>query len=153
MELHEDPAFFRLLADNYARLVGKQLAPEKISDESAAKWLYEDAPFGVLAHNAAVDPVFIYGNKAVQQRFEYSWEELTRLPSRLSAEAPNREERQQFLDRVKRDGYSSGYSGVRVTKTGKRFMIRNATLWQLFDEQGTFFGQAVVIPETADIPA
>jgi hypothetical protein len=153
MELYEDPAFFRLLADNYSRFVGKQLGPENLSDEAAAKWLYEDAPFGVLSHNAADDPVFVYGNKLVQERFEYTWEELTRLPSRLSAEAPNREERQQFLNRVKRDGYSSGYTGVRVTKNGKRFLIRNATLWQLFDARGAFRGQAVVIPESVDIPA
>jgi hypothetical protein len=151
MELYEDPAFFRLLAESYASLLGRSLAPKGMSEQAAAKWLYEDASFGVLAHTPAADPVFMYGNKAVQKRFEYSWQELTRLPSRLSAEAPNRAERQRFLDRVRRDGYASGYRGVRVTKTGKRFLIEDATLWQLIDEQGASCGQAVIIPKSTDI--
>lgn len=105
----------------------------------------------MLAHNTDPDPVFIYGNKAAQRRFEYSWDEITRLPSRLSAEAPNREERQQFLARVERLGYEAGYKGVRVTQSGRRFMIEEATLWQLLDEQGKLHGQAVVIPRTRDL--
>jgi PAS domain S-box-containing protein len=113
--------------------------------------LYEEAPFAVLAHNTDPDPRFIYGNKAAQRRFEYSWEEITRLPSRLSAEAPNREERERFLERVRKSGFETGYRGVRITKSGKRFMIEQATLWELRDETGTQRGQAVVIPRTSDL--
>jgi hypothetical protein len=50
--------------------------------------LYEDAPYAVLAHNTDPDPRFIYANKTAQRCFEYSWSELTSMPSRLSAEAP-----------------------------------------------------------------
>ncbi|MDQ0625639.1 PAS domain-containing protein [Paraburkholderia graminis] len=149
--LHRDPAFYQLLSDSYARLLGVPLVPQPMSAADAAEWLYEHAPFAVLAHNTDPDPVFIYGNKAAQRRFEYSWDEITRLPSRLSAEAPNREERQQFLARVERLGYEAGYKGVRVTQSGRRFMIEEATLWQLLDEQGKLHGQAVVIPRTRDL--
>jgi len=149
--LHRDPAFYQLLSDSYTRLLGVPLVPQPMSAADAAEWLYEHAPFAVLAHNTDPDPVFIYGNKAAQRRFEYSWDEITRLPSRLSAEAPNREERQQFLARVERLGYEAGYKGVRVTQSGRRFMIEEATLWQLFDAQGKLHGQAVVIPRTRDI--
>ncbi len=151
MEMHEDPAFFMLLTQSYGRLLGRSLVPEGLSPLAGAQWLYEDAPFGVLAHTAAADPIFMYGNKAVQKRFDYSWQELTRLPSRLSAEAPDRAERQQFLDRVKRDGYASGYRGIRIAKTGQRFLIEDATLWQLYGEDGAFHGQAVMIPRWTDI--
>ncbi|ALE59288.1 MEKHLA domain-containing protein [Paraburkholderia graminis] len=149
--LHRDPAFYQLLSDSYTRLLGVPLVPQPMSAADAAEWLYEHAPFAVLAHNTDPDPVFIYGNKAAQRRFEYSWDEITRLPSRLSAEAPNREERQQFLARVERLGYEAGYKGVRVTQSGRRFMIEEATLWQLLDEQGKLHGQAVVIPRTRDL--
>ncbi|RDU95920.1 MEKHLA domain-containing protein [Trinickia dinghuensis] len=149
--LHSDPAFYQLLADSYARLLGRPLVPNAMSVTDAAAWLYERAPFAVLAHNVDPDPVFIYGNKAAQQRFGYSWDEITHLPSRLSAEAPNREERQQFLERVRRLGYETGYKGVRITKSGERFMIEEATLWQLLDAEGKLHGQAVVIPRTRDI--
>ncbi|WP_429502940.1 MEKHLA domain-containing protein [Paraburkholderia youngii] len=149
--LHRNPAFYQLLSDSYARLVGHRLVPHVMSVIEATEWLYEHAPFAVLAHNTDPDPVFIYGNKAAQRRFGYSWNEITRLPSRLSAEAPNREERQQFLERVQQLGYETNYRGVRVTKSGERFIIEQATLWQLLDADGTLHGQAVVIPRTRDI--
>lgn len=149
--LHRDPAFYQLLADSYARLLGRPLVQQAMPLADAAEWLYEQAPFAVLAHNTDPDPIFIYGNRAAQRRFEYSWDEITRLPSRLSAEAPNREERQQFLARVQRLGYEAGYKGVRVTKSGRRFMIEEATLWQLLDADGKLHGQAVVIPRTLDL--
>jgi PAS domain S-box-containing protein len=149
--LYRSPAFYQLLADSYARLLGRPLVPQAMPVAEATEWLYERAPFAVLAHNTDPDPLFIYGNRAAQRRFGYSWDEITRLPSRLSAEAPNREERQQFLERVQRLGYEVGYKGVRVTKSGERFMIEEATLWQLLDADGTLHGQAVVIPRTRDI--
>ncbi|MFJ2992905.1 MEKHLA domain-containing protein [Pandoraea sp. NPDC087047] len=149
--LYSDPAFYQLLSHSHARLLGRPLVPNDIPVANAAEWLYESAPFAVLAHNTAPDPVFIYGNKAAQRRFGYDWDEITRLPSRLSAEAPNREERRRFLERVQRLGYESGYRGVRITKSGERFMIEEATLWQLLDEDGKLHGQAVVIPRTSDI--
>ena len=140
-----------MLVDSYTRLLGKSLTPETMSADDAMAWLYEEAPFAILAHNTALDPVFIYGNMAAQRRFEYDWDAITRLPSRLSAEAPNREERQRFLERVQRLGYESGYKGVRITKAGTRFMIEEATLWQLIDANGVLHGQAVIIPRTRDL--
>jgi PAS domain-containing protein len=144
-----DSAFFHLLASSYRRLVGVSLVPEKISDP--ARWLYEDAPFAVLAHDAAADPVFIYGNRRAQELFEYSWKELTQLPSRLSAESMERAERQQFLDRVARDGFVTGYRGVRVTRSGKCFWIEDATVWDLRDADGIYRGQAARIPKAKPI--
>lgn len=149
--LAQDPLFYQLLADSYQRLLGQPLVPPEIPAAEAATWLYASAPFAILAHNTAPDPVFIYGNLAAQRRFGYDWNELTQLPSRLSAEAPNREARQQFLERVQRQGYEAGYSGVRITKTGQRFMIEQATLWQLFDADGVLHGQAVIIGHSYDL--
>jgi PAS domain-containing protein len=151
MDLRNDLSFFHLLADSYRRLLGRSLTPEGMTAEQGTRWLYEDAPFVILAHNTAPDPVFIYGNKAAQRRFGYEWEELTALPSRLSAEAPERDERQQFLEQVTRDGFATGYSGIRIAKSGERFRIENATLWQLIDIQGTYRGLAAMLPQTVDI--
>jgi len=117
-----------------------------MTTELSAEWLYRDASFGVLAHDATFDPVFVYGNEAAQRLFEYPWEELTVLPSRLSAEAPERNERERFLEQVRRNGFVTGYSGIRVSKSGKRFRIDNATVWQLIDTKGTYHGQAAMLP-------
>jgi PAS domain-containing protein len=151
MDLRNDLSFFHLLADSYRRLVGLSLTPEGMTAERAMQWLYEDALFAVLAHNTAPDPIFIYGNKAAQRRFQYEWEELTALPSRLSAEVPEQSERRRFLERVARDGFVSGYGGVRIAKSGQRFRIENATVWQIIDADGTYRGQAAMLPQTIDV--
>jgi MEKHLA domain len=146
-----DSEVFRLLATSYNRLLGKPLVPHELSIEKAPAWLYEDAQFGVLAHDTAKDPVFFYGNKYAQQLFEYDWNELTTLPSRLSAEAPERGEREAFLEQVGRDGFVTDYAGIRVTKSKRRFRIERATVWQLVDEQGSYRGQAAMIPQVTFI--
>ncbi len=137
--------FFDLLADNYRRLLGE--APPLLEGRTgpwsdAPRWLYEDAPACVLAHNTAQDPRFIYANRSAQNLFEYSWNELVELPSRLSAEDPNREERQRLLDAVARDGFAAGYSGLRISKSGRRFRIEDALLWELRDPRGNLHGVA-----------
>ena len=48
-------------------------------------WLYEHAPFGLLAHDTSADPRFVYANSTAQGCFGYAWEEFVGLPSRLSA--------------------------------------------------------------------
>jgi hypothetical protein len=144
--LYEDADFFTLLADSYSRLLGRALVPESIDPGDRSAWLYGKAPFGILAHNAEADPIFIYGNRAAQQRFEYDWHELTALPSRLSAEAPDRQERADFLAAVSRNGFIEGYRGMRISKSGKRFWIEGVTVWQLTDASGIYRGQAALLP-------
>jgi MEKHLA domain len=115
MKLATDPEFFALLTGSYARLVGAQLVPQG----KDAEWLYGEAPFAVVAHNSEPDPKFIYATRCAQACFEYSWEEFISLPSRFSAEAPDRAERQALLDVVAQNGFMSGYRGIRVAKSGR----------------------------------
>ncbi len=139
-DLASDSDFFALLNDSHWRFVGTPLAPSG----SDADWLYNEAPFVVLAHNTEPDPVFIYANRTAQRCFEYAWEEFTSLPSRLSAEAPDRAERQALLDEVARNGFTAGYRGTRIAKSGRRFLIERATVWQLMDADGIVHGQAAI---------
>ncbi len=124
-------SFFRLTGAN----LGGALHP------LGAEALYH-APFVVLAHDTQPDPVFTYGNLCAQKLFEMSWEELTRLPSRLSAELPNQAERSRLLQQVSERGYISHYEGIRISKTGRRFMVRGATVWNVSTESGEATGQA-----------
>jgi PAS domain-containing protein len=140
-----DPEFFALLAGSFRRLVGRSLT------ERDSAWLYDDAPFVVLAHDTQSDPIFIYANKAAQDCFGYGAAEFLSLPSRLSAEATLRETRQAVLDAVVRDGFVAGYSGIRIAKSGRRFRIRNAVIWQLIDTDGTVKGQAATFADWADV--
>jgi PAS domain S-box-containing protein len=94
----------------------------------------------VLAHNTKPDPGFIYANKAAQKLFGYDWDEIIGLPSRHLAAVPARDERQRLLDAVARDGYATGYSGIRIAKSGRRFWIEDGVLWQLRTQDGALRG-------------
>lgn len=137
-----DPGLFSLLIESYRRLAGRELAPPG----SDALWLYEAAPFAVLAHDGQADPRFIYANRAAQTCFEYAWDEIIGLPSRLSALPDARASRQKALDEVARDGVAFGYRGLRVAKSGRPFWIEDCTLWQLIAADGTVAGQAATFP-------
>lgn len=138
MSRSTDPEFFALLTGSYQRLVGRTLVP----DGADAAWLYADAPFAVLAHDGSDDPKFIYANTCAQACFEYGWDEITKLPSRLSAEPADRAKRQALLDAVARRGFMAGYKGVRVAKSGRRFAIEAGIVWELIDASGIRHGQA-----------
>ena len=147
VDLSTDAGFFALLTESYARLVGAPLVPPG----KDADWLYREAPFVVVAHGTDQDPKFIYANKAAQKCFKYSWEEFMSLPSRLSAEAPDRAERQSLLDEVARNGFSSGYRGLRVAKSGRRFIIEDGVVWELLDRDGMKHGQAATFLSWRDV--
>ena len=136
-----DPEFFALLVESYRRFVGAE--PEFLEGRAhSAAWLYQQARHCVLAHNTDADPRFIYANRAAQACFEYEWDEIVGLPSRLSAEAPDRAERQRLLDAVAANGFATGYRGLRLAKSGRRFWIEDGILWQLVDGGGVHRGQA-----------
>ncbi len=147
VDLSTDPAFFALLTGSYARLVGTPL----VRQDKDASWLYREAPFVVLAHSTDPDPNFIYANKAAQACFGYSFEEFLALPSRLSAEPTDRAQRRALLEKVARDGFLSGYSGVRVAKSGRRFIIEDGIVWELIDRAGMRHGQAATFGSWRDV--
>ena len=142
-----DPLLFGLLTGSYSRLVGRSLVPEHADPD----WLYEEAPFAVLAHDTAEDPRFFYANRAAQACFGYSWIEFIGMPSRLSAELPDRAARQELLDQVSRDGFIADYRGVRIAKSGRRFWIEQAVVWELIDADGVRRGQAATFERWVDL--
>ncbi|MEY5024865.1 MAG: hypothetical protein RLZZ244_393 [Verrucomicrobiota bacterium] len=152
-EPHSENSHLRAHADllqaSFRHWTGRELlSEEELQGDSAerARRLYE-APFVVLSHNAEADPVFTYGNLTAQRLFELSWGELTGMPSRFSAELPNREERARLLDTVARCGFMEDYEGVRISKTGRRFLVRRALVWNLVDGSGNRCGQAATFRE------
>ena len=133
----------QLLLKSLRLFTGRDLVDAKASPEDTARRIFH-APFVVLSHNADPDPVLSYGNLAGLDLFEMTWEELVVTPSRYTAEAVERQERTQLLDRVTSNGLIDDYTGIRISKQGRRFRIENATVWNLRDDKGTHKGQAVV---------
>lgn len=134
----------RLLRASYRHWTERDLLPPELDDEHAIATL-NTAKFAVVSHDTQADPVFNYANPAALRLFEMSWDTFTTLPSRLSAEPMLQAERDQLLARVTWNGYINDYTGVRISKSGKQFQIRNATVWNLLDESGQPYGQAALI--------
>jgi hypothetical protein len=133
-----------LLRQSYQRLTGQDFGPSGwLSAVDFARAIYE-APFVLVSHGPQADPIFNYGNLAAQRLFELSWRQLVCLPSRLSAELPNREERARLLEAVSRQGFARGYEGIRISQGGRRFLIQDVTVWNLSDPQGEYLGQGAL---------
>lgn len=130
-----------LLRRSLRTLTGRDLIDGDLSPAEAAERLYR-APFALLSHDASPDPILTYANACALGLFELTWDQLVRMPSRLTAEAQDREERARLLVRVTAQGYIDDYAGVRVSRTGRRFRIEAATVWNLTDGEGRYRGQA-----------
>lgn len=134
-----------LILSSYERLTGKMLIGGSTAEERA-RMLFQ-ASFFVASHNDSEDPVLTYGNETALKLFEMSWEDFTRTPSRFTAEVPERSERERLLSTVANQGYIDDYSGIRVSSSGRRFEINQATVWNLIDEGGEKVGQAATFSE------
>ncbi|MEJ5059061.1 MULTISPECIES: MEKHLA domain-containing protein [unclassified Pseudomonas] len=126
--------------------------PENLNDEERLDWLHAQAPYALLAHGTEADPLFYYANEQALVSFKYPRSEFIGMPSRFSASPLDREMRQTLLAQVTAKGIAHGYSGYRVDRAGKAFMIHQGSVWTLIDEQGARCGQAALFwpdPERA----
>ncbi|MEC7963483.1 MAG: MEKHLA domain-containing protein [Pseudomonadota bacterium] len=123
-----------LMMVSYERLLGRALA------ESAEALYHSDAV--VLSHDGAEDPVLTYGNLTAQTLWEMGWDQLTSLPSRLTAEPAHRAQRDAMFAEMRTKGFIENYHGIRISDSGTRFEIRNAVIWPLFDAAGVKRGEA-----------
>ena len=138
----EEPA--QLILTNYRRLFGRNL----VVGPDAVKNLFE-APRAVLSALGppGSDLLFNYANRTALTLFEYQWEELIGQPSSTSAEPVHRDERRRLLDEVSRHGFIENYSGIRISKNGRRFRINHATVFNLLDPDGQYIGQAATFDD------
>ena len=129
------------LLRTYHRWTGRHLI-EPCGDELAEARMLFEAPFAVVSGGAEGDQILNYGNKTAMDLWEMDWDTLTRTPSRLTAEPMHREERAEFLRRVRERGFIDDYSGIRISSKGRRFRIAQATVWNVTDADGKYAGQA-----------
>lgn len=133
---------------SYRRLAGRPLVAGG-DDTVGGLWA---APFAIVAHGTEADPIFFFGNRIALTLFEFDFDAFTRLASRFSAEPLLREERANLLARVSRDGIIDDYAGIRISATGRRFRISNASVWNLTNEEGHPAGQAAAFATWTFLP-
>ena len=135
-----------MLAESHHRWTGRRLGPAENDPRGLARFLFE-APMVIVSHGTEADPVLNYGNAAALALWEMSWEELMRTPSRLTAESPERAERARLLETVTTHGFIDDYSGIRISRSGRRFRIARATVWNLVSAEGAPTGQAATFSD------
>jgi hypothetical protein len=135
----------RLLA-SFRHWTGKDLIGPSPSPEAQARELFH-APFVILSHDTAPDPILNYANQTGLRLFGLSWDELITMPSHLTAQVLEQAERARLLSQVSARGYIDNYRGIRIAKGGRRFLIERATVWNLLDESGGLYGQAATFSE------
>ncbi len=128
------------LLDSYALLVKQELISRDGTQLDQAERLF-NSPLVVASHGLQDDPVLNYGNQTALDLWEMGWDTFTQKPSRLTAEPINREERARMLQQARTEGCVTDYRGVRVSRTGKRFLVEQATIWSIHSPDGTALGQ------------
>ena len=127
---------------SHQRAFGRPL----LNGNDQAKDLFS-SDMAVLAHDNSKDPRLIYANATALRLWERSWDTMIGMPSRYTAEEWAREQRASALQRAEKQDAFEGYSGVRVSRTGQRFMINNARIWTLWDDHGRPCGQAAAFSD------
>lgn len=105
------------------------------------------APFVVVSHGGEPDPILNYGNRIALDLWEVTWEDLCRMPSRLTAEPVNQAERARMLADAQIHGHIADYRGVRISKTGRRFLVEQAVVWNVLNAEGKTVGQAATFSQ------
>ena len=72
--------------------------------------------------------------------WECNWDHFTATLSNATAPEEGRAAREEMMQRVMQNSFVTGYSGHRVSRTGRLFLIQDVTIWRLLDESGTSFG-------------
>lgn len=140
----------RLLLDSYRHWTGKDLIERTLSANQQARMLFE-ASIVVVSHGVEKDPILNYGNQTALDLWELSWDQFIKTPSRLTAEADDRAERERMLERAKLNGYFDGYRGVRISSTGRRFLVEQALIWTVVDPAETPIGQAATFSQWSNV--
>lgn len=134
-----------LLDQSYQHWTGQKLNVPKEMEGQRLFWLDEQSPYGLLAQNIDVEPLFIYANKKAQNMFGYTLEEFLLLPSSHSASPTVQKDRNQLVQEVMTQGIVTHYQGTRVDKNGYFFEITQGSIWKLLNESGETLGIAAMI--------
>mmetsp|Transcript_6068 Transcript_6068/g.18293 ORF Transcript_6068/g.18293 Transcript_6068/m.18293 type:complete len:219 (-) Transcript_6068:290-946(-) len=134
-----------LLDDSLRRLHGSALLPSPRASASHCASLAANDELVCVSHEASSgEPIFNYATQAALDVFEMSWDEFVSTPSKHSADPLEQAERDELLRRVDERGFVDDFAFVRISKTGRRFRISSAVIWNVDDGAGRLLGQAAL---------
>ena len=95
----------------------------------------------VMAHSNAKDPCLNYANSAALQLWSRCLNEMIGIPSRLTAPKDEQKQRKKALEAALSKNGIKNYQGIRINSKGELFMIKNARVWTIWDENKKPCGQ------------
>ena len=145
-----DPRFItraREILESYRRRLGHDLFERSGDAAEDARRLF-DLPLAVLAHDASPAPLLDWANLAAARAFDATPESLLGRPSADTAPTDAVSDRRALFEVLAGQGFVTGYSGVRISLTGRRFVIDDVTVFEVTGAAGRPAGHAAVISAT-----
>jgi hypothetical protein len=139
-------AFIRRVLDAFVRATAHDLSVLAGVDAGAPGRGCYFGDFALLTHRGDAAATLNYGNARALALWDCGWEAFTAMSSRDTAPAQGRATREAMMERVLSHGFVAGYSGERISRGGRRFLIQDATVWRLRADDGTPFGVAAFVP-------
>lgn len=131
-----------LLLRSYRHWAGEDLiTPASEDPVHRARALFA-APLAVLAHDRQDDPLCVYMNAAALTAFGLTLDQAAAFRTRQTAAPEDRAERSEALAGAEQVGLVTGYRGIRVSSSGRRFRIDAGRIWTVLDDDGRSVGQA-----------
>ena len=129
-------AFVQKILASHACVTGRPLLPSLSGRDI---W---SGDFALLTHRGDPQAMLNYGNKFALDLWECDWDQFTATPSSATAPEEGRAAREAMMQQVIQNGFVTGYSGRRISRTGRLFLIQDVTIWRLLEESGESFGVA-----------
>jgi MEKHLA domain len=145
--------------DDDGGLLGDCDVERKSSTVLSYERIHENVRFAVLSHGTQNDPIYNYFNRAALEQFEYPENEIYQIPSRCSAPATAQGERdavmQKIVGKEEEEANSTNNNdsskncivienGLRVTKGGRKFWLKDVLLWNVLNNAGERVGQTAL---------
>jgi hypothetical protein len=127
--------YIKRVAGSFMRVTGAPLLQSQTPGQGA--WLGD---FALLTHRGDDDGTLNYGNQFALNLWECGWEDFIGLPSAVTAPPEDRPSRAVAMQKVAQDNFVRGYSGRRISRKGRLFIIEDGIIWRLLDETGEAFG-------------
>ena len=135
--------------NSYFSLFGQELITRTHDPRQDAERLFS-APFAVISHGVESDPLINFANKFALDLWGYDPLIIKSTPSRLTAEAKAQAEREKILRETSIKGFLKNYEGIRISASGRRFIISNVTIWNVSGASGEQLGQAATFSNWRD---